>query len=454
MRRSEEAWVQDPARAYVLQHNPLMLTADCFLTQVHALHRLRWFLKEEPQGAELAAWNGFMDQVNGLAERADRKQLGIILMSLLEPPTDDSGATGTELVDLYRALPETARRLVQDALRDLQATLSGLPPETLAADWRYLCAQMRSDLKRHPEHALTDLQALRGQILRQDNVRSFIIANSELKAKLYSDIESIVAGLDATPSTKHNYRTDPVVLTRLASRRNGELTPRFVGLLNENTRSGVFINTAPCASYVDHDRETLMNFLAARLYGGGGAHSMFMKTWSAGLAYSNGLRSNEATGRLIYYAERCPDLAQTMQFVVNELKNAPYDTTLADYAVAQAFAGYRSARRYEERGEAMAANLEDGISPEVVAGFRKGILALRDHENLYDELHTRMASVYGEVLPGYGPTAAESPGASYFVIGPEAQFHSLEEYLKSVEDPNAEVVRLYPRDFWLVADPN
>jgi hypothetical protein len=197
-----------------------------------------------------------------------------------------------------------------------------------------------------------------------------------------------------------------------------------------------------------------MDFLAARLYGGGGAHSMFMKTWSAGLAYSNGLRSNEATGRLIYYAERCPDLAQTMQFVVNELKNAPYDTTLADYAVAQAFAGYRSARRYEERGEAMAANLEDGVPPEVVAGFRKGILALRDHENLYDELHNRMASVYGEVLPGYGPTAMESPGASYFVIGPESQFQSLEDYLKSVEDPNAEVVRLYPRDFWIVTDPH
>ena len=50
--------------------------------------------------------------------------------------------------------------------------------------------------------------------------------------------------------------------------------------------------------------------------------------------------------------------------------------------------------------------------------------------------------------------AVESPGASYFVIGPESQFQSLEDYLKSVEDPNAEVVRLYPRDFWLVTDPH
>ena len=176
---------------------------------------------------------------------------------------------------------------------------------------------------------------------------------------------------------------------------------------------------------------------------------MFMKTWSAGLAYSNGLRSNEFTGRMIYYAERCPDLAQTMQFVVNELKNAPRDSTLAEYAVAQAFSAFRSGSRYEARGEAIAADLADGAGPDMVKRFRKGILALRDSPGLYDRLWARMENVYGQVLPGYGPRADSVDDAVYFIIGPEAQFQSYEKYLKSVEG-NFPLYRLYPRDYWIV----
>ena len=50
-------------------------------------------------------------------------------------------------------------------------------------------------------------------------------------------------------------------MTRLQSRRPDKTAPRFVGLVNENTRSGVFVNTATCASYEDTDQETLLNFL-------------------------------------------------------------------------------------------------------------------------------------------------------------------------------------------------
>jgi len=226
-----------------------------------------------------------------------------------------------------------------------------------------------------------------------------------------------------------------------------------VGLVNESTRSGVHIHTANCASYAETEEEDLLRFLAARLYGGGGAHSMFMKTWSAGLAYSNGLRSNEDHGRLLYYAERCPDLAQTLQFVIEELRKAPHDPALADYAVAQAFAGIRAGASYEDRGESMAADLADALDPAVVAGFRSRILELRGRPDLYDQLHARMEEVYGTVLPGYGPTteeAARDYGANSFVIGPTRQLDSWETYLQNAE-PGAALQRIYPRDFWLAA---
>jgi hypothetical protein len=181
---------------------------------------------------------------------------------------------------------------------------------------------------------------------------------------------------------------------------------------------------------------------------------MFMQTWSAGLAYSNGLRSDERSGRLFYYAERCPDLAQTLQFVIDVLERAPEDPSLADYAVAQAFSGVRAGARYEQRGASMAADLADGVEPDKVAGFRRAILELRKQPGFYQELRNRMLVVYGTVLPGLASASwksRSSNGASYFVIGPEKQMQSWEAYLRSVER-GASLARIYPRDFWQVRD--
>jgi hypothetical protein len=154
----------------------------------------------------------------------------------------------------------------------------------------------------------------------------------------------------------------------------------------------------------------------------------------------------------MYYAERCPDLSQTLQFVIGELEAAPHDPTLADYAVAQTFSGIRSAARYEERGEQMAADLADGLAPEVIRRFRRGILALRVQENLYEQLQARMPGAYGDILPGYGSASADAAAranAIYYVIGPSAQLDSWERYLESVEE-DAHLHRLYPRDYWQV----
>ena len=41
------------------------------------------------------------------------------------------------------------------------------------------------------------------------------------------------------------------------------------------------------------------------------------------------------------------------------------------------------------------------------------------------------------------------PNALYFIIGPEKQFESFEEYLRTVEGKGT-VHRLYPRDYWIV----
>lgn len=471
MRDREESWVHDPANAYWKQGNPLLLSAGCFLTQTHALHRLRWRLRDLGSAAAAREFREFMARLAAAGMKEDRAELTRLAASLAgeepegeEPETAPLSESSTELLALLAQLSPRAREAGREAGRDLRQTLPDIPDSNLAADWHYLCQQMAADASLSPEAALDDLREVMGLLLRADNVRAFLITGTASENKAGAGLQVFGSRLAAAPSQLQTYGAGPRVLERMRERYPDLDQPRFVGLMNENTRSGVFINVSDCASYLDFDRESLLRFLAARLYGGGGAHSMFMKTWGAGLAYSNGLRSDEASGRLMYYAERCPDLAQTLQFVVNELQAAPHDTALAQYALAQAFAVYRGASPYEVRGEAIAADLADQVTPERVRRFRSAILELRSTPDLYGELRSRMESTYAAVVPGYGSAVVSghgNPGGTAnpagretfsFIIGPEKQFESYEGYLRRNVSARSALYRIYPRDYWLV-DP-
>jgi hypothetical protein len=289
---------------------------------------------------------------------------------------------------------------------------------------------------------------VRQLILKTGGARLFQIASTPTQAALAPALQTLVAPLSSAPSATVAYTNTRLVLARLSERDSTAAKPVFVGLLNPNSQSGVFINSAPLTAWEDTSRDKLLDLLAVSLYGGGGGHSVFSKTIGAGLAYSNGLGVRLGDGRVGYYAERTPELPQTMKFVVSELQKTKPDESLVDYAIALAFGGTRSASAYEARGEAMAANLADGLTPDIIRRFHAGVLALRSTPNLAAELHRRMAPAVAKVLPGMGGKASEVEDGIYFVIGPERQFAAWEEYLRSLEGPSTKVYRLYPRDFW------
>ena len=67
-------------------------------------------------------------------------------------------------------------------------------------------------------------------------------------------------------------------------------------------------------------------------------------------------------GRFSYYAERTPELPQTLKFVIHETKYAPVDSNVTEYLIASAF--YTNAgSAYESRGETMANFIADGQTP-------------------------------------------------------------------------------------------
>ena len=138
--------------------------------------------------------------------------------------------------------------------------------------------------------------------------------------------------------------------------------------------------------------------------------------------------------------------------MIKELKRAPVDTSLTDYVVSLAVGQFRSADDYEARGEAMANDLADGVTPESVKQFRLAVLKLRNEPGLINQVYKYKDEVYETILPGYGKPSKDVTGGSFFVIGPEKQMVAYEVYLKSVEGASTTLYRLYPRDFWMVDD--
>ncbi|MDT7808894.1 MAG: hypothetical protein QOJ70_2707 [Acidobacteriota bacterium] len=447
---SEENWVNDPANAYWRQDSPLLLSTSSFLTQAHNVHRLRWLLKDAGENSDAVA--GFLSKLARAGQGRNRIELKALL-ALMQGKDGSAAAPATVASEAaaFAALPASAKPFAADAAKDLDQLLSDIPDETLATDWAYLCEEMRRDLMVPPAQALAELNAVRQSLLKTGGARMFMIGSSATQAKLAPGVSELVASLQSAQVTPAKYTASRLVESRVrerAAERDG--APVFVGLVNPNTQGGVFLNSAPSATYADADnRDALLDYLASRLYGGGGAHGIFIKTWGAGLAYSNGLGGSPATGRISYYAERTPELPQTLRFVIDELKKAKPDPGLVEYAIAVAFSQFRSASPYETRGEAMAADIADGTPPEVVRKFRQGLLDLRRMPNLSDELFKRMNTVYARILPGFGTKASDVKGGVFYVIGPEKQLTAYEQYLKTVEGPDVRLYRVYPRDYWI-----
>lgn len=419
MQGSEESWVQNPVAAYRMQHNATYLAADSFLTRAHNALRLRWLLKDVPPD-DRRPW---FDELAGAAKGKTRAQLKELL-------GDD------------------------EISRDLDLALIDIPDDSLEADWRYLVTAIRDDLYTPPSTVLSELHALRRHILNRANARSYMVGSAEMEASLTPKLAALAktfGGPVSSPAPAGEDTRTPLVIDRLRQ-RIPDAKPVHVGLFSPNKPGGVIITSVPSAYYSDYDdREKQLDFLASRLHAGYGAHGIFLKTIGAGLAYSNGLRATVSAGRMGYYAERTPELPQTVRFVVNELKSAPRNPQLADYAIAQVFspAENRAAASYETRAEGIAADLADNQPPDLVRKFRQSVLELRKDPNLGNQLFDRKDRVYGRFIPGYNVKGSEVPGGIFFVIGPDKQLDAWEEYLEEVEGEETRLYRLYGRDFWM-----
>ena len=432
---AEESWVNDPANAWRLQRQPGWLACASFLTRTHNALRLRWQLLD-PAPGDGEALAAFLTRLAESGRTLDRTRLKELLA--------DGKAPGWE------ALSPRQRTLAGEALRDLDLSLAEMPDESLGADFAYLTQALRDDLALPASEALAKLEALRRRLLRAGGARMFLASSQEMRGALAPQLESFAARLDATTAfAAVPPSAEPPIGARLRLRGAPE-SPLHVGLHAPNKQGGVILTSVPALHFADAaDKDKLLDYLATRLYGGGGSHGIFSKTVGAGLAYSNGLRGSVSSGRVGYYAERTPELPQTVRFVIGVIKDGRRDPSLGEYVMAQAFGESRASQTYEARAEGIAADLADGQAPEAVRRFRTSILALRSDPQLVDKLYERKDRVHSRLLPGYDVNGLDRSGGSFFVIGPDKQLAAWEQYLREVDGPGARLQRLYARDFWM-----
>ncbi len=440
----EETWVTGPRDAWWKQTSPLHLHVGSFLTQVHDLLRVKWMLAATGDAAADKKLARALDGLAPLGATLSRAQL-TALSSQLAGDAHDAGTQAAAAAVVAAAASDAAKGVVRAAGKDLAAFLPDLPDGSLAADWASLCKEMAAGVRAGPAAALEQLEAVRKKIVTTGNARIVEVGSSAHQAAVAGDVAALVKQLARGKPARQRYVDKRGIVERMKDHDKDAAAAVFVGLVDPATSSGVFLNAAPAPDYSARKDDDLLDYLAAVTYSGHGAHSMFMKTWAAGLAYSNGLHPQPWDGRVEYYAERCPLLPQTLRFVISQIKAAGVDDNIARYAVAGAFSS-RVAQAYEARASAMAANLVDGVTPDVIRGFREKIKALAKRKDLADDLAARMPRVYGAVLPGLGRPVKDGV---YFVIGPEPQLKAYEDYLHGALGKDVVLHRLYPRDFWV-----
>ncbi len=422
MQGSEESWVMNPVLAYWKQTNPLYLTTSAFLTRAYNADRLRWMLKDvgKEDRSAIAA------RVRALGDQAiERPQM----TALLEGLKSETG-------------------VMKDVAADLAQLLPDIPDGSLQADWRYLCTQISRDLLVTPDKTLERLNALRTSLLAAGNARVWMVGSRANLDQLQSPLLALTNDLKAGRPAPFRYTSARRIDERLREHQGDAAPPRFVGLYDSNLTGGVMATILPSASYDDTGREAQLDYLASRLFAGYGAHGVFTKTISAGLAYSNGLRGSIRDGYAGYYAERMPEIPQTLHFAIDVIKKGPRDPKLVEYVIAMAFQESNASGSYEARAESMANDLADGVTPAKVRQFREAILALRQSSGVADQIFQRVDKVYGQQLPGYGPKAKENPGSVYYIIGNDKQFKAIDDDVQVREDEH--VYKLYPRDYWLI----
>jgi hypothetical protein len=422
--RPEEEWIETLAQAFRYQDNHLYLSLMAPPTRAHHLHRLSWQLAG-PVPA---------DTLQDLWSFATR-----LLASLRT-------ASVTEMAQMLADVQETGLR--RQLVDDWRAQLQAWPPALVWEGLQSLSAAALADLQVGQAQAIQEMRELQALVLNRSRMRLWLMGDRRLIQQAHPQVEVLVRSVPRQEAGAPPIDEAPVVWPRLRS-RHPELAigyPAYVGYVHEGALTGNVVVTAKGPTYRDLDESSVIAVLAGKSLAGTGPHTWYKKTWEAGLAYGNGLDVRLRQGTILYYADRCPSVRATLAFVRGMAQKVSQLTpSSVDYALAQTFAFSRTALSPSARAEAMAIDVREGLTPELMQRFSEKLLRLRHDPQLLEQLRAALPRVVATVTLGPEHRAIQSAAqAIFFVIAPEWQLAEIEGDI-----PEKHLPRVWPSDFWL-----
>ncbi|MDP9076878.1 MAG: hypothetical protein M3O71_05605 [Bacteroidota bacterium] len=300
MQGAEESWVNNPQRAYLYQDEPLLLATSSFLTREYNIFRLKWMLKDAGSPADVAAISNWLTSLASAATKRDELKKLLHVIDSDKPMSADSAGSNKKYAEAFGQLSPAAKTIAKSAAQDLEQMLGEVPDNSLDSDWKMLCLTIKHDLAQAPAQTLENLNSVRKMLLNTAQLRVSLIGSAATEDKLTQSLSKLFGTFGHTALPAQNYTATKLINQRLMTRMNTTEPIIYSGLIAPDMHTGVFINTAPLTAYKDTGRVSLLRFLAAELYGGGGKQSVYTKTTGAGLSYSTGVGANAASGRFSY----------------------------------------------------------------------------------------------------------------------------------------------------------
>lgn len=462
---SEENWVSSIANAAQNHDDPYYQAVFSIHRKLYLLHRLTWKLTEPPASPDEI--QDFIEELR-IAVAGKRR---IELLEMVQAITQIVEQTDPETKNIFsqnsisrlcihiaEQIPKADKNDCLSMLNFIAQMIALTPPAESGSLIEKLLTDIQNDWLLPPQKTLDTLENLYGLLQTACSVRFHFTGNSDDKTAMSEALTACSSSFASTlspESTLKNTSAKPSPLlmninSRYKNRKYPHRLPTFLGYVLNETQQGVIINRSPAHGLDDIDENSLLDILSIRLFGGSGAHGLFMQTWGAGLAYSNGISASLSSRRYNYYAERCNDLVKTMSFVRDILNQA--DETIdseeyVDYALSSLFAYDRSGMEYSWRGKEAADDIADNCGPEKVRRYRQALLSLRNKNIPVKELIQRLPQTAGSVIIGYGEKMHRIDDAFSFFIAPDFQLDNVEKYLQ-LSEGDVQLYRIYPSDFW------
>ena len=412
MSRSEEYWVRDVATGFFHSTDALFMSLHSPFTELFHMERL-----------------------HAMLEPCERAEEILPLLQKLRSSKDGNAKVAGELPPwLQESLGWHSQHFPENFKKENN-------DELLAA--------YEAALKAGPEKTVAAIKSALAKLLVRANARVAATGSPDNCRMALAEADALLAKLPAGVKACSTRFAQDVVATRAAQRNPGLASITHGALSNTGGTSGTILSRASGTAFADTDEESLWRFLSLKYLSGGGPHALFMKTWDAGLAYSNGVNASPASGKFSYYAERSPDLVRTLAFVASACAAAKASTRFdVDYALANCFVDYRGGDTTSARGHAAAADTVDGISPELVSRFKSSLLRLGARTDAGKKINALLGEAAGRVLPMNGK-ALSALGTKTLVVAPEAQSTRYGGWLAE-QGETAPLIALYPRDFWVI----